>query len=371
MKYAGLDVHDRTVVVHIVDGAGTTLHTAIVPTELARIRAALRCVRGPLTVAFEEGALASWLCAGLRRHVADVVVCDPRRNRLLMHGSRSDRTDAARIAEFLRLGAVRSIYHGDSASERLRTLAHHYNALTGDVIRAKLRLRAVFRSRAIPTGGTAFFHQRNRAKYLHALRSRPAEYLRAGALFRQLDFTAQEQSYAREALLAEAAASPAFVLLQSFPCVGPVRAAVFIAIVGTPDRFANRRRFWKYAGLSVRHSASGEHMLDADGLHKVESKVRTRGLDRRCNYLLKRVLRDVAAGVLASRGCLRMFYERLVGSGKSPTNARITVARKVAATLLAVWRSLRPFDPALFMALSLRPAEASPEPFPASHRRRH
>lgn len=366
VKYAGLDVHDRSVVVHIIDAGGITLHTAIVPTNISNVRSALRAVRGPLSVAFEEGPLASWLYSALRSRVANVTVCDPRRNRFLLDASRSDRADAARIAELLRVGALRGVYHGDAAFERLRTLAHHYDALTGDVVRTKLRLRAVFRSRAISTEGAALFHRRNQKKYLRALRSRPAEHLRASALFRQLEFTLTEQDAARQALLAEAADSPAFLLLQSFPCVGPVRAALFIAIVGSPHRFANRRRFWKYSGFAVRRTGSGEHIVEDGVARKLPAKVRSWGLERRCNHILKRVLRDVAVGVLTSRGCLRAFYDRLLDSGKSPTNARTTVARKVGATMLAIWRSSRPFDPSLFTALSLRPREASPEPFPAS-----
>lgn len=365
VKYAGLDIHDQSVVVCIVDAAGCRLHSAIVPTARAEILRALRAVRGPIAVAFEEGTLANWLRSALRGQVRAITVCDPRRNRLLLSGSKSDRLDAARLAELLRLGALHPVYHGDEALERLRTLAHHYDAVTRDLVRVKLRLRAVFRSRAIPTGGDGFFNARHRRRYLKQLKRRPAETFRAEALFQQLDWLVELKAGAQAALVTEAAQSGAFKILQSFPYVGPVRAALFLAMVGSPDRFRNRRRFWRYAGYGVRRVASGEHAVTAGEVRRLPNKARTCGLDRRCNYVLKRVLREIATSAASGRGPLRKVYDRATGRGLAPGVARAALARRIAATLLALWRSMKPYDPS-FPTPSLRPVEASVDPFLAS-----
>jgi len=42
----------------------------------------------------------------VRPLVSEVVVCDPRHNRLLQSGNKSDRVDAQKLAELLRNGAL-------------------------------------------------------------------------------------------------------------------------------------------------------------------------------------------------------------------------------------------------------------------------
>jgi hypothetical protein len=42
----------------------------------------------------------------IRDLVSEVVVCDPRRNKLLTEGSKGDKPDARRLAELLRAGMV-------------------------------------------------------------------------------------------------------------------------------------------------------------------------------------------------------------------------------------------------------------------------
>ena len=58
----------------------------------------------------------------LRDLVSEVVVCDPRRNKLLAEGSKGDKPDARRLAELLRAGMVRLVWHGH---EKTRTLLIH------------------------------------------------------------------------------------------------------------------------------------------------------------------------------------------------------------------------------------------------------
>ena len=45
--------------------------------------------------------------------VNHLVVCDPRKNALLKDGSKSDRIDARKLAELLRGGQLKPVYHGE------------------------------------------------------------------------------------------------------------------------------------------------------------------------------------------------------------------------------------------------------------------
>ena len=51
--------------------------------------------------------------------VQQIVVCNPRCNALLKEGSKSDQVDARKLAELLRTGMLRPVYHGENG---LRTL---------------------------------------------------------------------------------------------------------------------------------------------------------------------------------------------------------------------------------------------------------
>jgi hypothetical protein len=86
-------------------------------------------------VTVEEGTWAAWLYDVLKPHVAELVVCNPRRNALLKEGSKSDKVDARKLAELLRSGMLRAVYPREHGLGTLRELARSY--LTGEAPSAK------------------------------------------------------------------------------------------------------------------------------------------------------------------------------------------------------------------------------------------
>jgi transposase len=59
----------------------------------------------------------------LKPHVTKVVVCDPRKNALLKEGNKSDKIDARKLADLLRGGYVRSVYHGENGLRTSKELS--------------------------------------------------------------------------------------------------------------------------------------------------------------------------------------------------------------------------------------------------------
>ena len=51
------------------------------------------------------------------------MVCNPRKNALLKRGNKSDRIDAPKLADLLRLNDLEPVYHGESGVRMLRELA--------------------------------------------------------------------------------------------------------------------------------------------------------------------------------------------------------------------------------------------------------
>ena len=90
-KYIGMDVHQATTVVVVLDAEGKLVLETIVATEAAAIIRLVQSLSGPLRATFEETTQAAWLYEVIRAYVTEVIVCDPRRNKLLEDGSKADK----------------------------------------------------------------------------------------------------------------------------------------------------------------------------------------------------------------------------------------------------------------------------------------
>ena len=65
----------------------------------------------------------------LKPHVSEVLVCNPRKIPLLKQGNKSDKIDARKLAERLRLHDLKPVYHGENGIRMLRELARSYLTL--------------------------------------------------------------------------------------------------------------------------------------------------------------------------------------------------------------------------------------------------
>jgi hypothetical protein len=123
-----------------------------------------------------------------------------------------------------------------------------------------------------------------------------------------------------------------------------------IAIADDPHRFRSLRSFWSYGGLGVVQRTSSEHRIENG---KAVREERTRGIRLRVGHpLLKEVLRDIALHASLGRGHFHAVFDGHVARGKTAAIARISLARKITAVILAVWRNGTPFSEALVIANS-------------------
>jgi transposase len=94
-------------------------------------------------VTFEEGPWAAWLYDLLKPHVTKVVVCDPRRNALLLESNQTDCVDARKLAELLQNHQLRPFYHGDHGLRTLKELVRSHLTITRDLGRVMTRVKAI------------------------------------------------------------------------------------------------------------------------------------------------------------------------------------------------------------------------------------
>jgi hypothetical protein len=100
---------------------------------------------------------AAWLYDLLQPQVQEVLVCNPRRNALLKEGSKSDKVDARKLADLLRSGMLRPVYHGENGLRTLREFGRSYQTIGKDLTRVMNRLKAVYRGWGIPCAGTRVY----------------------------------------------------------------------------------------------------------------------------------------------------------------------------------------------------------------------
>jgi hypothetical protein len=117
---------------------------------------------------------------------------------------------------------------------------------------------------------------------------------------------------------------------------------VILGVAGTPHRFRTKRQFWAYCGLAVVTATSAEYELVNGRVCRSKKRPLLRGLNNNYNRALKAVFKSaaktVAAGVWESR------FEAMVANGTPESLARLTLASKIAAITLAVWKKGERYD---------------------------
>ncbi|HYL84579.1 MAG TPA: transposase [Candidatus Angelobacter sp.] len=212
-----------------------------------------RGLRGSLHVTFEEGTWAAWLHDLLKRHVTRVVACDSRKTGLGKIRNRNDRNDAPELAELLYRNKVEPVYHGEQGLRTFRELARTYLTIARDLTRVK----AIYRSWGIPCAGQQVYALRHRTEWLAKL-SEVAAHWPAEFYYEQFDALAALRQEARRELLVESRQRSAVKLLRQIPSIGPIRAALLVALLQTPHRFRTKRQLWAYIGLALKAYTNGE-----------------------------------------------------------------------------------------------------------------
>jgi transposase len=343
IKYVGLDVHRDTISVAVLNAEGKLVMQSVIATQAAAILDFLQGLRGTLHVTFEEGTHSGWLYDLLVRRVAHLMVCNPRKNALLKAGSKSDAIDARKLAELLRAGLLSPVYHGQNSRAAVKHLGSSYAALTEDTTRIMGRLKALYRSQAIGCAGKKLYGSRHREEWLAQLTDSGLQQ-RARRLYQELDLPQQLRREARQDLILECRKHSETKLLRTVPWLGPIRVGLLLGRVQTPHRFRSKRQFWAYCGLALETRDSGEYRVVRGQIERKKKPVYIRGLNRNHNHDLKNLFKSAATTASGSEGAFGEFYENLLQKGMRAEMARLTLARKIAAITLHVWKKGEAFD---------------------------
>ncbi len=341
-RYLGLDVHAASSTLVVLSERGRRLKRCVLETNGQALVEAIRMIPGRKHLCFEEGTQSAWLYEILSPQVQETVVAMLRYRR----GQKNDALDAYMLAEKLRTGQIeRQVFKAPRQFTLLRELARTHSMITRDLVRVQVRLKSLYRSRGVQTSGGSVYGSRQRERWLAKLPE--TSRLSAGRLYEQLDFLAELKQRSEKDLIRESRRQRITRILETIPGLGPIRVARLVPIVVTPYRFRTRQQFWSYCGLGIITRTSSDWVRTPDRRWIRAEVQRTRGLTRQHNHVLKDIFKGAAMSVLIHypHDPLRQHYDRLLEGGTAPSLARVTLARKIAAISLALWKKEEPYQP--------------------------
>jgi transposase len=109
----------------------------------------------------------------------------------------------------------------------------------------------------------------------------------------------------------------------------------------TPHRFRSKRQLWTYSGLGIETHDSAQYRYVRGQLQRSKKPQQIRGLNQNHNHEMKEIFK----GAATRASCVfHDFYQALLAKGMKPAMARLTLARKIAAITLTLWKRGERFD---------------------------
>jgi len=334
--YAGIDVSLECSSVCVVDGTGKIFRETKVASEPEALIAWFRSLGRTLDrIGLEAGPLSQWLYAALRdaglavelletRHVRDAFKSMP---------VKTDRNDARRIAQLMRLGWFRPVHCKSIAAQETRAILTARKLLQSKLRDIENSLRGVLRGFGLKVGQT------NERTFAPRIRELVAGHsgleLLAQALLEARGVLRREFNSLDKQVARLAKSHPQASLLMTTPSVGPIVALTYASAVDDPKRFRSSKATGAHFGLTPKKYQSGE--TDYTGrISKIGDASVREALYQAAHVMLTKPVRNCTA----LKGWA-MRIARRAGMRK----AKVALARKLAVILHRMLADAQPFNP--------------------------
>ena len=324
MEHCGIDLHQSYSEICIVGGSGEVEERLRVRTS----RPALTRVFGNrerMQVVMEAGGSSPWVSRLVEGLGHEVIVCSPRRVRLIAESKlKNDAIDAEILARLVRMDPdfLRPIRHRSESAQRLRCQVQVRRALVEARTKWINTVRGMLRGFGYRVAGTVpgtFVERVDRAELPDELREVIAP------LLEQLDIVSGEIERCDEALTRLAASIPAVRHLQQVPGVGPIVALYYVLTIDDPHRFRRSRDVAAFFGLRPSMRSSGGVCQHGRITKQGDPEMRRLLVQAAHVHLLTR--RDTALKKWA------LEIEKRRGKGKRS----VALARKLAVVMHRMW----------------------------------
>ncbi|HAW09551.1 MAG TPA: IS110 family transposase [Actinobacteria bacterium] len=324
MRSIGLDVHTRFAEVAISGPGGKVRPGQRVAATPAELRAFAETL-GPDDQVVLEATVNTWPIADLlRAHAGRVVVSNPMRTRAIAEAKvKTDKVDAAVLAQLLAADFIPEVWAPDPATRVLRRQVAHHASLVSQRTALRNRIHGILHRNLVEAPGTDIFGKAGR-RYLEQAPLPGDELDQVRSALRLMDALELEVQAVEQRLASLALEDDRVRRLMTIPGVGVTTAVALIAVIGDVTRFPRPQQLVGYLGLDPKVRQSGGRPAYTGHISR-QGQAHARGL-----------LVEAAWAATRSPGPLRAFYERL-RARKARTVALVAVARKL--TVLA-WHLL-------------------------------
>jgi transposase len=330
MKFVGIDLHKKTIVICVVDqGKKILQRTRFLCADTERIRKYFAEL-GPFQAVVEATASYEWLLAILDPLAERVVLAHPGKLRVIAESvKKSDKLDAQVLAEFLALDLIPLAYRPTPREREHRVLVRHRINMRRQVSRLKVKIRRVLanynadRRDLFTVAGGDYLNEvsatlsaadRFVLKQLRVAMSHAEKQLRQAQL-RLRQFAKKAPAREREAR----------ELLRSAPGVGEVVSEVVLAELGDVKRFGSAKKMCAYSGLvPARRESAG--------------KAKDLGISKQGSSFLRWIMVQAAWQAIRVSLKWQAVYEE-TRKRRGTRKAIVAVARRLLAVLYTLLRT--------------------------------
>lgn len=331
MDYCGIDLHMEYSEVCILDEAGEVLETSRMRTSRVSLERFFR--RESMRVVMEAGGMSPWVSRLVGGLGHEVVVCSPRRVRLIAESSlKNDKVDAEVLARLLRLdpGFLSPIRHRSEEAQLLRSRMTMRRAMVDARTAWINTVRGVLRSFGYRVSGRTSYTFAERVDRMKL----PVELREViEPMLGQLDLLSSEIRRVDEELEEIAKELPEVEHLRAVPGVGLIVALYFVLTIDDPDRFRNSREVAAFFGLrpAIRESGSVSHY----------GRITKEG-----DPEMRRLLVQAAHALLRTRADSELKRWALsLAERRGKSKALVALARKLAVLMHHLWVTGAVYEP--------------------------
>lgn len=330
--YIGFDVHKKTIQYCTKRADGGIVKEGKIPATRSGLSEWAAAQRHPWKGAMEATMFTAWIYDALQPHAVELKVAHPAMLKAIVASKHaSDRLDARKIADLVRMNWIPHVWMAPPEIRSLRMLMRYRNLVVRQSTQTKNRIASTLMEHGVEYTKKKL-HQK---KYFHDLVGQLDEVPEAvRSLLRTsrsgLEMFGATQRMLLNRLKTDPALAKRVRLLETIPGVGEVTALTWALEVGDPHRFRSVGRALSYCGLVAP-------------LQESAGKQYRQPLSKKRNAQLQSVLIEAAHIAARFHAGLGALHAK-VKSRRHDGAATIAVARKLVAYLLAVDKSGQPFE---------------------------
>jgi transposase len=316
--YVGLDYHDDSIQVCVMNSEGIELVNRSVPNDVEMVGELIWNYGAPHSVAIEACCGAADFIEELGRvYQWNVRMAHPGYvSRMKQSPDKSDYDDAGLLADLLRVDYLPEVWLAPAETRQLRRLSRYRQGLAEDRKRLKLRIRALLREERLkyegedrPWSKPWMEWVRKDARLGEHARWVMDEYLTA---LQAIEQTIKNAEKRMEEVTQD---DPLTQELLKQPGVGLVTAFVMRAEIGSFHRFRSGKQLSRFCSVTPLNASSGKRQADA-------------GLVRQANPELRRIIVQAAQRIGRYDEKWKTLKQRLVARGKPKSVAIAAVANR-------------------------------------------